>query len=272
MIKTLQANTIGRDFIVGDLHGCYDLLLASLKHVEFNSATDRLISVGDLVDRGSQNEQCLELLDEDWFHCTLGNHEQMMLAWLTGDYALGQYWDYNGGGWWRNCPYKADESTVASLVAKLKALPLCIKLELPDGELNYVIHADLYTREDTNNYTFDAQFNTIAMTQMGDGEAILWGRNRFGPFYGSDVQTRKDKAIRTVNYSRIPHSIGLGLVYSGHTIVQRPLYVRGQICIDTGAFKAHNTKWAGLTLVEPFEGKFWKTNYEGTREVEPIIL
>lgn len=49
-------------YVVGDLHGCYDLLMAELEKVEFNKETDLLISVGDLIDRGKQNLECLQLL------------------------------------------------------------------------------------------------------------------------------------------------------------------------------------------------------------------
>jgi len=71
-IVSQPANTLGRDFIVGDLHGCRSLLEDLLAEVAFDGARDRLFSVGDLVDRGPDSEGCLELLKEPWFYPVLG--------------------------------------------------------------------------------------------------------------------------------------------------------------------------------------------------------
>ena len=46
-------NTVGRDFAVGDIHGCFTELQRGLEAIGFDPSTDRLFSVGDLVDRGS---------------------------------------------------------------------------------------------------------------------------------------------------------------------------------------------------------------------------
>lgn len=74
------ANTLGRDFVVGDLHGCVDVLRALLHDVRFDPARDRLFSVGDLVDRGPASEAALELLDRPWCHVVRGNHEEVPVS------------------------------------------------------------------------------------------------------------------------------------------------------------------------------------------------
>lgn len=65
----------GRLFVVGDLHGCYTLLMNKLEELEFNFQQDLLVSVGDLVDRGQENLECLSLINEPWFKAIRGNHE-----------------------------------------------------------------------------------------------------------------------------------------------------------------------------------------------------
>ena len=52
-------------WVVGDLHGCYTRLMSELHRVDFDPAQDLLISVGDLIDRGTENVECLELLQHD---------------------------------------------------------------------------------------------------------------------------------------------------------------------------------------------------------------
>jgi hypothetical protein len=54
-LLALPANTAGRDFVCGDIHGCFDELDAALAKLQFDPAVDRLISVGDLVDRGPRS-------------------------------------------------------------------------------------------------------------------------------------------------------------------------------------------------------------------------
>ena len=78
-LKKVPANIDGRDFVVGDLHGCYDELFALLKHVKFDYKNDRVFSTGDLIDRGPKSEECLQLLSKPWFFSVLGNHEDLLI-------------------------------------------------------------------------------------------------------------------------------------------------------------------------------------------------
>ena len=54
-------------WVVGDLHGCHTLLMNELERVSFDPLCDLLISVGDLIDRGAENVECLELIAMPWF-------------------------------------------------------------------------------------------------------------------------------------------------------------------------------------------------------------
>jgi hypothetical protein len=50
-VLRLPANTRGRDFVVGDIHGTFYVLEQALAAVGFDPARDRVICVGDLIDR-----------------------------------------------------------------------------------------------------------------------------------------------------------------------------------------------------------------------------
>ena len=79
-IQRVAANSQGRDFVIGDLHGCLDQLQDKLNSASFAPERgDRLFAVGDLVDRGPDSLGCLKLLREPWFFSVLGNHDQMLL-------------------------------------------------------------------------------------------------------------------------------------------------------------------------------------------------
>jgi serine/threonine protein phosphatase 1 len=77
-IQLHAANTLGKDYVIGDLHGCFGLLQRLMAEVNFNYANDRVFSVGDIIDRGPESFRCLELLAEPWFFAVQGNHELMM--------------------------------------------------------------------------------------------------------------------------------------------------------------------------------------------------
>lgn len=53
-ILYLEENKIGKDFVVGDIHGCYDMLMAKLNEISFDFSKDRLIALGDLRVTGGQ--------------------------------------------------------------------------------------------------------------------------------------------------------------------------------------------------------------------------
>lgn len=69
-------------YVLGDLQGCCDALRALLKRIEFKEDRDRLLLVGDLVNRGGQSLEVLKLLYErrDNVDTVLGNHDLSLLA------------------------------------------------------------------------------------------------------------------------------------------------------------------------------------------------
>lgn len=78
--------TIGNTYIVGDIQGCAGGLKALLEKVGFNSESDRLFAVGDLVARGENSLATVEMLMGlgDRFNAVLGNHDLHLLAVTQG--------------------------------------------------------------------------------------------------------------------------------------------------------------------------------------------
>ena len=72
-------------FVVGDIHGCYDELLALVESVGLGES-DRLISVGDLVTKGAKSREVLELFMSDArFSSVIGNHDRALLEYWKGE-------------------------------------------------------------------------------------------------------------------------------------------------------------------------------------------
>lgn len=135
-----STNEVGRDFLIGDLHGCFDELQELLQLVAFNCDTDRLFAVGDLIDRGSRSLDCLRLLKEPWFYSTLGNHEQMMMDTILYD-ERHDLWRHNGGHWY--WLLNDDEKEELSLLIEnhVSKLPVSATIQYPDVSVG-LLHAE----------------------------------------------------------------------------------------------------------------------------------
>lgn len=130
-------NESGRDFIVGDIHGCFSALQSHLDSIRFNpDSGDRLFSVGDLVDRGPECEASIEWLAKPWFFAVAGNHEDYAIRWPNCYMDAGMYIAH-GGAW--NAFLSTDQSLV--FADAFRELPIAIELET-DGGLVGIVHAD----------------------------------------------------------------------------------------------------------------------------------
>lgn len=94
-------------YVVSDIHGCFDELMdaLALAGVDF-AGGDVLYVLGDVVDRGPKVAECVHWLvsqNEDSVRFLLGNHEQMMLDAIRGDWEdmpiphMDDLWSCNGG-------------------------------------------------------------------------------------------------------------------------------------------------------------------------------
>ena len=64
-----------RTIVVGDIHGCYDELMALMEKVNLGDK-DRVVSVGDLITKGPKSKEVLELFMTDpRFTTVIGNHD-----------------------------------------------------------------------------------------------------------------------------------------------------------------------------------------------------
>ena len=72
-------------YVMGDIHGEADRFHAMLKKIQF-SEDDILILLGDVIDRGPDGiTLLLEIMDMSNVIMLLGNHEYMMLQYLSPD-------------------------------------------------------------------------------------------------------------------------------------------------------------------------------------------
>lgn len=73
-----------RTIIIGDVHGCARELSALLREAEVNPAQDRVLFIGDLINKGPDSKGVWEIFRSMNGISILGNHEMSMLNILDG--------------------------------------------------------------------------------------------------------------------------------------------------------------------------------------------
>jgi serine/threonine protein phosphatase 1 len=203
----LARNILGRDFIVGDVHGCFSALEATLNARGFDRTRDRLISVGDLIDRGPECEAVLDWLAQPWFYAVAGNHEDYAIRHAKTGLVDEANWRLNGGSWFLELP--PDRQRLIGQA--LAALPIAIEIQAAQGIVG-VVHADCPVRDwGRLKQALETRFRrTSAQCQ--------WSRTRLRKSDASGVQ-------------------GVLAVVTGHTPVDRPVALGNVFHIDTAGWR-----------------------------------
>lgn len=208
-LRRFERNELGRDFVVGDIHGSFARLSAMLASVDFDTSRDRLFSVGDMVDRGEDSFASILWMGYPWFHAVRGNHEQMAIGVAAGRHDLENY-AANGGQWFLDL----DPVTQQSIAREFDELPVCIEIETRFGRVG-LVHADI------EGYDWDEFVAGLILPASNRRlydimEHALWSRER----------------IRSGDTQPIA---GLHRMYVGHTPVHYPALIGNIHYIDTGA-------------------------------------
>jgi serine/threonine protein phosphatase 1 len=93
-----------RTLVIGDVHGKLSLLNRLIEETSYRAGEDRLIFIGDLVDRGEDSRgvveraMALKQAAPDLVKIIKGNHEAMMMDALSQpDTEQAELWYFNGG-------------------------------------------------------------------------------------------------------------------------------------------------------------------------------
>ena len=133
-ISRMPRNSAGRDFVVGDVHGCFRTLDYALASLAFDGSRDRLFGVGDLVNRGPHSAEAIDWVERRFTAVTLGNHDVATFGWLQ-DRLEGS--DEEPCGWLRTIP----SDDYARWIDALRGMPLAVTIETKQGDVG-VVHAE----------------------------------------------------------------------------------------------------------------------------------
>ena len=225
--QRLPRNATGRDLVVGDLHGHRSLFERELDRLGFDPTRDRVLSVGDLIDRGPESLATLSLIEEPWFHAVLGNHELMLLNFLAcyPSRIHSRKAFASGGGEWIHDAMSRHRKALSRLTDRIAALPLAIHVE---GEVPFnVTHGDLHPLGSRQAQLFDEE--TICVHQA---DLISTSRENINAALKSGLLGLRFEQ-RSVQIS--PTLMGeLPITYVGHSPVPQVTVHNSYVYIDQG--------------------------------------
>lgn len=197
-------NTVGRDFAVGDIHGCFTSLERALEQIGFDESADRLFSVGDLVDRGPESHRAVEWIQKPWFHAVQGNHEDMAIRYVTPGNRDRDHYMMNGGAWLIGL--QRDEQ--CSIALELAVLPYAIEVETAAGLIG-IVHADV------SGPTWGDMIQRFACVESKTQlrrltDNCLWCRDRI---QAEDLSGVSDVRAVIVGHTPLKRAAALGNVY-----------------------------------------------------------
>lgn len=211
-----------RHFVFGDIHGRYTTFQRLLDLINYDTSTDVIYSVGDMIDRGPDSVPVVEFFQQPHCHAILGNHEQMVL---------------NAADWkavWMD-PWTGGPTTLASLekhghnvkwLARICAgLPVCLDVgdDTQSGAFR-LIHAESpleWSEEKLLNY-----LTHTTRLEAAEGR-LLWGRSDIERVIDS-IAASADSDVVSVAQHRSARA-----VFCGHTPVSDVVNAFNVNWIDT---------------------------------------
>jgi serine/threonine protein phosphatase 1 len=216
-----------KTFAISDIHGCYDELMALYNKLPIKPGVDRMVFLGDYIDRGPKSRQVVQQLI-DWkqqyphWQMLYGNHEDLMLDALFYNGRVYNSFDlwYGQGGRQTYYSYLPD-----SLTRYERAIS-SVKDTIPQEHLVFLAGLPRFFEDEKYIYVH-AGITPGKTPQETDPQELIWIRD---PFLDS------------------PYDWGKKVIH-GHTPSQhlQPVLKNNRIGIDTAVCPNANNM---LTAVE----------------------
>jgi serine/threonine protein phosphatase 1 len=221
-------------WVVGDVHGCGQTLQILLGRLSLSEG-DKVIFLGDIIDRGTSHKlvfESIDTLEAQNIQVVLirGNHEQAMLDALAEENSRPKR-----KGLFMKTYYQNSETWIKyGGESMLKEYDVKYPWELPKNIIERIQKSVLYVS--TENYLLvHAGFNFEIEDIYSDTHAMLWLRE-FSP----DLNKTNN---RRVIHGHVP--VGLDLI---RQCIQKPEY--GFIALDNGCYMKNINGMGNLVAME----------------------
>ena len=213
---------MARTIAIGDIHGCGIALNRLLDAIEVDR-TDKIVTLGDYVDRGMGSSQVIETLLGLMAKCQLvpliGNHEIMMFKALQNGGTDLEFWMMHGG-----------QATVSSYGGRFQ--------NIPQDHMTFLSHCLRFHETDTHFFVHACYEPNMPLTEQPD-EVVFWQHVNENP-----PPPHMNGKVAVVGHTPQPDGEILDL---GHLKV-----------IDTFCY---GDQW--LTALDVESGMIWQSNEQG---------
>lgn len=206
-----------RTIIVGDIHGCIDEFNELIKTISYKKKSDRLILLGDLVDRGPDSVAVVKRAREMDLECVMGNHEHKFMKWFRSHGSNGDVYDPKGY-------YTKFSDADVNYIARMDNY---IKIDN-----TIIVHAGLrpgvslvnQTKDDMYYIRYmdvDSKFISLKkISRLGKAAtgAHFWTESWTGPesiIYGHNVHSYEDPLIEEVRPGVTCYGLDTGCCFGG---------------------------------------------------------
>ena len=194
---------MNRTYVIGDIHGCSDLLSELLEKIKPLAQDDTVIFIGDYIDRGPDSKGVIDIVlklraEHHRVITLMGNHEFMLLGAIKGD---GQNEFLKMGGDATLKSYDIPPESINELAARL-----------PRNHLVFLDDLLPYWEDEDHIYVHAGLQPGVHLTQQSP-DWLFWSREAF-------IHSTYD--------------FGKKVIY-GHTPYDTPKIDENKIGIDTGA-------------------------------------
>jgi serine/threonine protein phosphatase 1 len=220
LLSVFNPNNKGTDYICSDIHGHFSLLESLLEQAGFDENTDRLFSLGDLIDRGPESDLALSWLEKKWFYAIQGNHERMLINAVErkSSHMFTQWYAW-GGAWAEDL----NQTRLEEFYRVFSQLPIAIELHVTNANKVALVHAELPDKCDWLDVV--AQLNSTPSNEPERNLLIsnmLWAKTQ---------PRRNIEGILSIEpVKNIDH------VFHGHTIVDYVTTYTNRTFMDLGSY------------------------------------
>ncbi len=143
-------------YVIGDVHGCYEEMMALLHKIESQDSMAKYIFVGDFIDRGPQVWKTLTWMMEHIrvggkYQSVVGNHEFMIEEWYRDEFL--PWWQETNGtdiAYFPTTDYdfsrrlrenvRVCPENIEPIVTFFQSMPYTIEIELKRGIRYHIVH------------------------------------------------------------------------------------------------------------------------------------
>jgi serine/threonine protein phosphatase 1 len=220
-----------KHYIIGDIHGEYQMLLSLVSKLPKDS---KLIFVGDMINRGFESKEVVEFVRKNAFYVVRGNHEEYLLKYgsLFFEHMKGKK-DNNSPIW----VYKAISSTLRSygILSKDSSKIIFNKegIKRLKDDMNWIAKLPLYLE-----LGYRKGYNLPVVVTHGSVDKYWLFKDTFPEYFEYHVLNNRNRPSRNAPIFNI----------YGHKSNSEVVIGSNFVSLDTGCGKKENGKLSAYCL------------------------